>query len=268
MKILMLHGYGQSGTIFEAETAPLRKAILSRYPSTEFDFLTGPHRADSLLDGNSDNVASSQSDPDSAKPAPSNAPFTRAGWLPSAIKRGCTELTPDQRAGIIDTLRFLSTALNSTTEPYDGIICFSQGASVGVAIASLLEKHHAPPAASSSDLIDIDALVVKSAFTTHHPPLKFVVSISGFVAPPCFPGLEYIYSEKVKTPVLHVLGKIDDHLREEEMLALIRMCEGSAGETSGFDGESDRVIWWDGGHYVPGKRSVMEKVVKFIASCI
>src|ERR1700760_496866 len=44
LKILMLHGYTQSGPLFRSKTHALEKALAKAFPGSKLIYLTGPHK--------------------------------------------------------------------------------------------------------------------------------------------------------------------------------------------------------------------------------
>src|ERR1700761_2259470 len=44
LKILMLHGYTQSGPLFRSKTRALEKALAKAIPGSKLIYLTGPHK--------------------------------------------------------------------------------------------------------------------------------------------------------------------------------------------------------------------------------
>ncbi|KAI5786968.1 serine hydrolase FSH [Peziza echinospora] len=254
MNLLMLHGYGESGAQFSKQTLPLQKSLLAAYPGTKFHFPNGPNPATRTIptyqnddDNEYDNASST------------SGSFT---WLPDTLTRGLTRQPTDiERAGITKTWRYLADLL-STYGPFDGIISFSQGASVGVVLASVLEEHRRRLLPT-----EITNIMFPATGVPHHPEMKFVVSFSGFKAPETVPGTKEIYRPKVRTPVVHVLGRVDDHLGEGEMWELVQACEGGEDPEEGAE-EAGRIVWWDGGHYVPGKKVTINKITSIIENII
>lgn len=80
--------------------------------------------------------------------------------------------------GLDASLECISSILKSS-EPFDGIISFSQGAALAIMIASLLEGRK-----DSFDRPQVNGGTPHCiAFSARrHPPLKFVVCISGYAA--------------------------------------------------------------------------------------
>ena len=88
-----------------------------------------------------------------------------------------------------------------------------------------------------------------------HPPLRFAVSYSGFVAP----GERYgaFYEPKITTPVCHFVGSLDTVVSEERTDALVDATGGSGQEKA-------TVVVHPGGHFVPAGRQYLDAVVGFI----
>jgi predicted esterase len=87
-----------------------------------------------------------------------------------------------------------------------------------------------------------------------HPPLKFVVSISGYGA--SNPAYRAFYDPVIRTPVMHFLGSMDAVVDESASTRLVESCQ---------DGKS-WVIWHSGGHVVPSGKRELAAVAQFIKS--
>lgn len=143
--------------------------------------------------------------------------------------------------------------------PFDGVVGFSQGGAAAAMVASLLEgsgraaafeekKKGAGMGYPGSFLGEVDGFV--------QGPLKFAVCYGGFRAPGAL--YEGFYEPRIRTPVLHVLGRVDVVVDEARGMELVGVCEGGEG----------RVVVHPGGHFVPSQKPWLDAVVGFIRHCM
>ncbi|ORY82525.1 serine hydrolase FSH [Protomyces lactucae-debilis] len=149
-KILCLHGFGQSGGIFQAWTKQLCADIESNLPGSSFYF---PTAHITLSPNNSKDL--------------STIPVKMRGGPLYAWNHNYLDWQR-QFSGLEAALQYLKGILE-TEGPFDGIIGFSQGAAYGVALASLLEN----PALAAECNLPLIA----------HPAFKFAVLFSGCKVP-------------------------------------------------------------------------------------
>ncbi|KAL5337596.1 serine hydrolase FSH [Aspergillus crustosus] len=250
LKLLMLHGYTQSGPLFHAKSRALIKHITKAFPLHEISAIypTGPLRLDSAdvpgytpqEDGGSANETETES----------------YGWY-----RRSHTAEPPLYVGLEDGLDAIAKVLGEEG-PFDGVIGFSQGAAMAAMIAALLEekrqdafKHLASAPAGG------EVFMYPSSFEAlNHPALKFALCYSGFRSP----GDRYkaFYdSPPIQTPILHVLGSLDAVVEESRSRALIEACAGNP------EGEG-KVVWHPGGHFVPSQKPYLDAAVRFIREFI
>ena len=145
VRILCLHGYGQSGLTLQTWCSGLISEIDNLIPNTSFLFPTA-HITVSME--NSKDLAT----------------------IPSKLRQGTHAWNHGyldwkrQFAGLPEAIAYLKIILEADW-PFDGIVGFSQGAAYGVALAALVET---PSLAAECNLP-----VIK------HPPFKFAVLYSG-----------------------------------------------------------------------------------------
>ncbi|KAJ5594275.1 Serine hydrolase FSH [Penicillium hispanicum] len=246
LKILMLHGYTQSGTLFHAKSRALIKHIQKAFPLHEVNAIypTAPLRLrPSDIPGYepSDNTESEES-------------VEAFGWW-----RRSNTANPPLYQGLEDGLASVAKVL-SDEGPFDGVIGFSQGAALAGMVAGLLEPGRKESFESfAKDEVDGAAgMPFPEAFGAgfQHPPLKFALCYSGFRAP----GARYrgfYENPPLQTPVLHVLGSLDAVVEEARSRALIEACAGEP-EKDGL------VVWHPGGHFLPSQRPYLDAAVQFI----
>lgn len=264
LKILMLHGFTQTGRLFELKTKALKKSLekaippapkpghLSQYPGgLEFHYPTAPIKLDATNIPGFDADNGDQENPEAY------------GWW-----RRKGEGEPFYYEGIEVGLGRIAEVLKDEG-PFQGVIGFSQGGAAAGMVASLLEpgRREAFEAAQSNG-----SMPYPEAFThstgyieeTVHPPLKFAVSYSGFGAA-TNPLYQAFYSPKIETPMLHFLGTVDTIVSEERSLRLVDACADGRGKAGGVG----RVVYHPGGHFLPSsQRQYVAALVAFIREVV
>jgi dihydrofolate reductase len=281
LKILLLHGYTQSGDLFHAKARALEKHLQKSFPLHAVDlvFPTAPLalRPEDIPNfrPSSPTTASSNGDHNTA---PEQDIIDAFAWW-----RRSNTADPPVYLGLDTGLEAIASIL-TYQGPFDGIIGFSQGAACAAMVTSLLEPHrretftyfsdpvHANTyhttncaatqiPAESAGATPISGIPFPAAFANvDHPPLKFAICYSGF----CAPGPRYraFYERpKIRTPVLHVLGTLDGIVDEGRSRMLVSACEGDA------DAEG-RVVFHPGGHFLPSQRPYLDAAVRFIREAL
>lgn len=238
LKVLMLHGYTQNGQLFHAKTRVLEKHLQKAFPSISLSYPTGPI-------------------PLKATDVPGFDPTTAAdpddveayGWW----RRSDTS-DPPEYMGFNTGLETISKVLASEG-PFDGVIGFSQGAALAAMTASLLEGNSRKQGFKDSQAKSSFAIAYPSSFDSlSHPPLKFCVSYSGFIAP----GDRYraFYENPlITTPVCHFIGSLDSVVEEKRTQTLIDACGGA---------DKTQMVVHPGGHFVPTGKQYLDMLVSFI----
>lgn len=246
LKLLLLHGYTQSGPLFHAKSRALVKHIQKAFPLHEVAAIypTGPlHLKPSDIPGHepSDNPTSAEED------------IEAYGWW-----RRSNTADPPLYQGIEDGLASVAKVLTEEG-PFDGVIGFSQGAALAAMVAALLEpgRKEAFARFAQNDGAPTRGFLYPESFDrVQHAPLKFALCYSGFRAPG--PRYRAFYEDPaIQTPVLHVLGSLDAVVEETRSRALIAACVGEPEK----DGS---VVWHPGGHFLPSQRPYLDAAVQFI----
>ncbi|KAI4834334.1 FSH1-domain-containing protein [Aureobasidium sp. EXF-8845] len=236
LKILMLHGYTQSGPLFQAKTQRIKKLLeksLASLPiktegsppinGVELFFPTGPFKVSSA-DLNGADVREDAN-----------------GWW-KLRERG------EPQDGVDEGLNCVAKVLQEHG-PVDGVMGFSQGAALAAMVTSLLDPGRADAFAQVKD-----GMSYPHSFTElEHPPLKFGVCFSGLLNK--HQKYAALYEPKIQTPVLHVLGSMDTIVEESESLALAERC---------VDGGAGMIIRHAGTHTVPSGERDIAAVIQFI----
>ncbi|KAI0883920.1 serine hydrolase-domain-containing protein [Annulohypoxylon maeteangense] len=224
LKILMLHGYTQSGPLFSSKTKALSKLLTKALSPAPYNlhptliYPTGPFRlrpsdipgyipSDSVDEDEGDNWA----------------------WFQS-IATGAYQ-------GFASGMRSIATAI-ADAGGVDGVCGFSQGGAVAALVASALETPYREPSGTIAPDGDFEtSWVPLLRAANNNAPLKFCVVYSGFYAPP--PELQWLYTPPITTPTLHFLGSLDTVVEESRSQALVERCVDPT------------IRVHPGGHYVP-----------------
>ncbi|CCE30784.1 related to dihydrofolate reductase [Claviceps purpurea 20.1] len=236
VKILMLHGYTQSGPLFRAKTRALEKVlskVLSPLSLTpQLIYPTAPNR---LLPQDipgfvpSSDIAPSSSEED-------YQPDTWAWWRRDDAS-GNYLLLEEGMATIADAIR--------EVDGIDGICGFSQGAAAASLVAAALEPNRVLPEG------DTAARWVHGLREANGgKAVRFAVSYSGFWPP--VESLQFLYEPKIETPMMHYLGSLDTVVEEGTSQALVERCA---------DGVT---VVHPGGHYVPVSKEWVMPLAGFI----
>lgn len=212
-RILFLHGYTQSGNTLRHKTGALSKA-LAKY--AEIVYPTGPIKMEM---------------PDTSDPA-EREKLAKLGNEETEGAYAWWRFDPEKKefVGLDSTLAMIKELLE-TEGPFDGVMGFSQGGGLAAILASLLERPN-------------------SLLETSHPPFKFAVIFSGFRS--YFPRHNFVYDPPIKTPMLHVIGKVDPIVTPERSQDLVE-CSAHA-----------EVLNHPGSHFVPSAAAYKSKVTDFV----
>ncbi|KAH0594418.1 hypothetical protein MHUMG1_07768 [Metarhizium humberi] len=232
VKILMLHGYTQSGALFRAKTRALEKLLakalspLSLTPVLVYP--TGPNR---LLPQD----MPFYSPPSEPAEEDDYQPDTWAWWR------------KDEGSG---EYLYLEKGMEAVAQAIreaggvDGVCGFSQGGAATGIVAAALEAERAVPEGPAGEWVR------KLREANGGRAAKFAVSYSGFWATP--ESLQFLYKPKISTPSLHYLGSLDTVVEESRSQALIERCESAT------------QVVHPGGHHVPVSKEWVMPLAGFI----
>lgn len=261
LRILMLHGYTQSGPLFHAKTRALEKNLQKAFPAAK-----SPSDHQSTFPGGVELVYPTAP----IKLSPAHIPgfdidaaqgdeTDAYGWW---VKKGDSE--PYTYEGIERGLETVAEVLR-TQGPFTGVIGFSQGGALAGMVASLLEPSRRDAfmmQATKGGIPFPESFVPgqENCEGSLHPPLEFAVSYSGFGATTSQLYMGF-YEPKIATPMLHFLGSVDTVVEEMRSLRLVDACvEGRGGE-----GTDARVVYHPGGHFLPSsQKQYVAALVAFI----
>ncbi|KAK2593947.1 hypothetical protein QQS21_008354 [Conoideocrella luteorostrata] len=231
VKILMLHGFTQSGSIFRAKTRALEKLltkVLSSISLTpQLIYPTGPNR---LLPQDIPGYSPSKNGDDDDW-----QPDTWAWWRRDDNSGEYLYLEKGM-ATIAQTIREVGGI--------DGVCGFSQGGAATGIIAAALEPQREVPDGKAGEWVR------ELREANEGKALKFAVSYSGFWARP--QSLKFLYEPNIKTPMMHYLGSLDTVVDEDRSQGLIDRCEHAT------------TVVHPGGHHVPVSREWVMPLAGFI----
>jgi predicted esterase len=254
IKVLMLHGYTQSGPLFQAKTGALRKTLQKAFPSgVDLVYPTAPIRLtpadESFLAGNGTGRDGAGKENGSASEAPGELDAW-AWWR----RKGDGE--PYTYEGLETGLARIAEVMKAQG-PFDGVVGFSQGGACAAMVASLLEpgRRTAFEEKQKDGGMRFPESFESDTEGAIHPPLKFAVSYSGFAARGMNPYHAF-YEPKIQTPVLHFLGTQDVVVEEARSLALVKACEHA---------DDKYVVYHPGGHFLPStQKASVNALIGFI----
>ncbi|EGS22598.1 uncharacterized protein CTHT_0010690 [Thermochaetoides thermophila DSM 1495] len=254
VKILMLHGYTQSGPLFRAKTRALEKLLVKLLsPANIFPrlvYATAPNRL-------------------SAKDIPGFTP--RSGEEEKEELEAWAWFRKDEATG---RYRFVKEGMERVAEvisnpngefavtgdgdpvpegPFDGVVGFSQGGCAAGMVASVLE-HISPDGKFRRAPEEHAEWAKKVREANGGTALKFAVIYSGFWAVP--EDLGWLYEPKIRTPTMHFLGSLDTVVEHSRSEGLIERCEEPV------------VLTHPGGHYVPISKEWAVPLAGFIRKCV
>ena len=230
LKILMLHGYTQSGPLFHAKTRSLEKLLIkSLKPVTPI--LLYPTAPIQLLPAEIPGFDLSSTD----------APDSWGWW-----KR---ETGGDKYVGLELGLSHIASTIRDAGG-IDAVIGFSQGAAAAAMVASLLQ----PGRQTTWSDVEFPYPESWADLPALHPDgLKFAVCYSGFSTPNTL--YKGFYEPKISCPTIHFIGSLDTVVEESRSLALAEGCADA------------QTVFHPGGHFVPVGKEMGGVVVGFIRSC-
>jgi len=252
LKILMLHGFTQSGPLFHSKTRALAKHLTRIFPSISFSYPTGPHR---LL---APDLPYAQTTRDASTAPP---PEEAYGWW----RRKDTPEGEISYEGIEEGLERIARTIREEG-PFDGVVGFSQGAAAAAAVAGLLEGEGRVSAFKEAEReggMPFPASFLDSGREGGmvQGPLKFCIVYSGFRAP----GDKYkaFYEPRIEAKSLHFIGQLDTVVSEERSRTLVGCFAGDA------EGGTGRVVViHPGGHFLPSQRPWLDAVAGFLKECL
>ncbi|KAI2632950.1 hypothetical protein GGS21DRAFT_491453 [Xylaria nigripes] len=227
LKILMLHGFTQSGPLFSTKTKALSKLLtkalsqppLNLYPTLIFP--SAPHKL------HASDIPGYEAPDDASAENEEDVDLDNWAWFRKDEASGTY-------TGFSAGMASVATAIKGAGG-VDGVMGFSQGGCMAALVAAALEQtHHAQPGGEE------EVWVRNLRAANDGRPLRFAVVYSGFYASPV--DLQWLYNPVIATPTLHFLGGLDTVVEESRSRALVDRCRDPV------------VLTHPGGHYVPVAR--------------
>ncbi|KAI1825057.1 serine hydrolase FSH [Xylaria intraflava] len=229
LKILMLHGFTQSGPLFSSKTKALSKLLtkaLSQPPLNLHPTLIYPSAPHRLLASDIPGFIP----PEDAAPQ-ADEDLDNWAWFRMDLASGTYR-------GLSEGMAQIASAI-SAAGGVDGVMGFSQGGCMAALVAAALERRD-----------DGAPWARELRAANGGRPLRFAVVYSGFYAPPA--DLQWLYDPPVATPTLHFIGGLDTVVDENRSRALVERCRDPV------------VLTHPGGHYVPVARDWVMPLVGWL----
>ncbi|RKF78978.1 Dihydrofolate reductase [Golovinomyces cichoracearum] len=256
LKVLMLHGYTQSGPLFHAKTRALEKLLHKHFPQR-----SNSHHVNHIPDypGGIQLIYPTApillTTPDMPGYSPDSVTDKKLNDLWAWWKR---DMDSSLYVGLEQSLATIARVI-SDNNGIDGIMGFSQGAAAAAIVTSLLEPERIM-AFEELQRINADVFPYPQEWiglkTLCPDGLKFAVAYSGFL--PSHPVYEAFFEPKIQTPIMHFIGSYDTVLDEKRSKALVDRCAENA----------RKLIYHPGGHFVPCDKKMSNVVISFIIECL
>ncbi|KAG2204678.1 serine hydrolase FSH [Mucor mucedo] len=227
LRILCLHGMVQNAVVFRKKTSVIRKKldkiaelvfVSAPQVITDPKYTSEAHRA----------AAADENSPEEARPC--------AWWHPYDDKQ-----TEDgYYAGFKESVSFLKEFMTKEG-PFDGVFGFSQGACLAAVITVCLEDRTLAPSLFGPEF--------------EHPNFKFAIIAAGFKPLPQ-KATEHIWTHKITTPTLHMIGEEDKLITPDLQQTLVDQCIDPI------------VIRHAGGHVVPSNAPSRNDTVAFVSKFV
>lgn len=210
LKILCIHGYRQNSQSFRERTGAFRKIpIIKKH--TELVFITAPNRVPSLPTEDGEEPAVDQDD--------------RGWWFSSQDNTYMAQDYTDCCKGYEESLELIKKTFEEQG-PFDGILGFSQGASLVSLLCGLREQN--------PDMLKFD----------------FAILVAGFKSRQSSHGC--LYSVPMTVPTLHVYGDTDKVIQKEMSEDLLQYFV------------KPKILQHEGGHFIPASAPQKKVYTEFL----
>jgi hypothetical protein len=275
IRILMIHGYTQSGPFFRLKTRALEKNLIKAFPGrgVHLVYPTAPHKLAPqdvpTWDSAGNVVGIGPRAPTSEEEKKMEQELDAWTWW--RIQR---DKVPWLYEGFFEVSLPRIVQVLKDEGPFDGVIGFSQGAAVAAIVATLFENgrqeaftafeeefkkgtwvQHALAGEEWKDLKfepeKFPKCLLDEKGQRVHPPFKFAAAYSGFAAP--HPRYTPFYYPKIQTPLCSFIGSLDTVVTEDRSMLLVNACQNG------------KLVYHPGGHFLPSsQRDVVGALVTFI----
>ncbi|XP_059470153.1 esterase OVCA2 [Neocloeon triangulifer] len=207
LRILCIHGYRQNADAFKGKIGSFRKIFKNK--NVEFVFLNAPHQV--------------PPDPDLETEEGADQ---RGWWFCTEDKKFSGKMFCESSFGLQESITLVEEAFR-TQGPFDGILGFSQGAS----LTALLSAH--------------------SQMNPDSPiKFRFAILVAGFKSR-CSEHSKY-FEQKIQIPTLQVMGETDNVIPKEMSEELSECFENAT------------VTTHPGGHYVPASGQLKSSYLNIV----
>ncbi|KAK3897574.1 serine hydrolase FSH [Staphylotrichum tortipilum] len=253
VRILMLHGYTQSGPLFRAKTRALEKLLAKALaPAGLLPTMVYPTAPNRLSAGDipgyepRGGVVSAEEGGE----VQAEEEIDSWAWFRKDEASGGYRFV---REGMERLAEFVGEVVKGAEGEeggvVDGVVGFSQGGCMAGMLAAVMEEGVGrKPTEGQEGWVNAVREANKGV------PLKFAVIYSGFYATP--KDLAWMYEPKIRTPTLHFLGSLDTVVEESRSQGLVERCE------------EPLVLTHPGGHYVPVSKEWAMPLAGFIKKCV
>ena len=244
IKILMLHGFAQSGPFFQIKTRALTKMLLRTISrcynvmaeDVELVFPTAP-----LQLRVSDRIGTCAEGPQFLDDSD-----IWAWWQNLDVTT--------RYIGIESSLAALMLLVQKHG-PFTGVVGFSQGATLAAMFASWCESGSVPGRSEVlREMSNGEALQLQLLSSPPQCRLDFALCLSGFRGTPSF--YHGFYTPEIVTPTIHILGELDTMVCNTLTEQLIGSCL------------EPKVLRHQGVHFVPSNVDVLNQISKSLESII
>ncbi|KAF9204085.1 Ovarian cancer-associated protein 2 [Haplosporangium sp. Z 27] len=253
LRILCLHGYTQNAQSFSKKTSAFRKSLKG---IADLVYITAPHvvpipTLETPEERENDNLENLETD---------EVPY---GWWTSSPEKPHYKGFDESLTGIREVLE--------KQGPFDGVMGFSQGASMASLLQLLLERPYLSPVMSGCRHDPLKFAIIVAGFeprdseklqwyTNKYPILQTRVSANSDdedmddqedkenVEPQCLHG--------VQGASMHVIGRTDVIIEPERAEGLLKH----------YQYKAPVVLYHDGGHYLPSNAASRQAYKSFVQS--
>lgn len=244
IKMLMLHGFAQSGPCFQIKTRPLTK-VLRKTISDYYNVV--PEDVELVIPTAPLQLRASDLCGTCAEGQQFFGDSDTWAWWQNLD-------TTSQYVGIESSLAAL-ILLVQKHGPFTGVVGFSQGATLAVMFASWCESRSVPGRSEAlRDMSNGNTLLSQLLSSPPQSRLDFALCFSGFRGTPSF--YHGFYAPKIVTPTIHILGQLDTMVSSADSEDLINSC---------FE---PKVLQHQGVHFVPRDVGVLDQISKYLENII
>ncbi|CAN8100518.1 unnamed protein product [Discula destructiva] len=241
VKILMLHGYTQSGPLFRAKTRAVEKLLAKSLAPAHLKPVLFYPTAPNPLDAK--DIPGYQPPPPGEEEEEGGSTTDAWAWFRKDEATASYRLLPEGMRRVAACIR------DDAAGHVDGVVGFSQGGFMAASVAAALETEPFPRQPPTADEHD---WVRELRAANGGRALRFAVVYSGFFAPQGALSWLYTAPDKIRTPTLHFIGSLDTVVDEGRSRGLVERCAEPV------------VVVHPGGHYVPVAKEWVAPLVGFV----